>query len=212
MIPFLQNINSAGRIPLRKAIELALKSPENKEYQQFMRDLFDLYYEAVRLSKDKRLSVSRPQKAAELQEKLASLCVRAGETIVTEKAAEKAKQADANTTVTKTSEPEAKMIHLQKQLLEKRSNMFVFVTNTDVEPTNNISERQARPEAAARKLGRTSKTSKGAKRRGIIMTVFGTLKKRLAEFTLPSLTKVVTQSLAMGIALFNLRPEKIQPG
>ena len=198
--------------PLRKAIELALKYPDNKEYQQFMRDLFDLYYEAVRLSKDKRLSVSRPQKAAELQEKLASLCVRANETIITEKAFEKAKQADPHTPVTKTSEPEAKMIHLQKQLLEKRSNMFVFVTNTEVEPTNNSSERLARPEANARKLGRTSKTYKGARRRGIIMTVFGTLKKRLAEFTLPSLTEVVTKSLAMGIALFNLVNAKLQPG
>jgi len=198
--------------PLRKAIELALKYPGNKEYQQFMRDLFDLYYEAVRLSKDKRLSVSRAQKAAELQEKLAALCVRADETIVTEKAFEKARQADPNTTVTKTSEPEAKMINLQKQLLEKRTNMFVFVTNPAVDATNNTSERLARPEANARKLGRTSKTNKGAKRRGIIMTVFGTLKKRLAEFTLPSLTKVVTQSLARGIALFNLVPAKLQPG
>jgi hypothetical protein len=197
---------------LRKAIELALKYPENKEYGQFMRDLFDLYYEAVHLRQDKRLNVSRPQKAAELQEQLASLCVRAGETIVTEKAFEKAKRADANTSVTKTSESEAKMIHLQKQLLEKRSNMFVFVTNTEVEPTNNRSERLARPEAAARKSGRTSKTSQGAKRRGIIMTVFGTLKKRLAEFTLPTLTEVVTQSLTIGIALFNLVHPKLLPG
>jgi regulator of replication initiation timing len=198
--------------PLRKAIELALKCPENKGYGQFMRDLFDLYYEAVQLSKDKRLSVSRPQKAAELQEQLASLCVRANETVVTEKAFEKARRTDPNTIVTKTSEPEAKMIHLQKQLLEKRSNMFVFVTNTEVEPTNISSERLARPQANARKVGRTSKTGKGARRRGIIMTVFGTLKKRLAEFTLPSLTEVVTQSLAMGIALFSLVTVKLAPG
>lgn len=194
--------------PLRKTIELALKHPENEEYQRFMRELFDLYYEAVRVSKDKRLSASRPRKASELEAKLVSICVRADETVITEKAVEKAKKSDPNTSVAKTSEAEAKMIHLQKQLVEKRSNMFVFVTNPEVEPTNNISERQARPEANARKLGRTSKTSKGAKRRGVIMTVFGTLKKRLSEFTLPALTKVVTNSLATGIALFHLVPDE----
>lgn len=172
-----------------------------------MRELFDLYYEAVRLWKDRRLSVSRSRKAAELEEKLVAICVRSGETVVTENAFEKAGKADPNTTVTKTSEAETKMINLQKQLVEKRSNMFVFVVNTEVSPDNNSSERLARPEANARKLGRTSKTPKGARRRGIIMTVYGTLKKRLAEITLPILAIIVTESLAAGIVLFHLVPQ-----
>lgn len=198
--------------PLRKAIELALKNPDNAEYQSFMRSLFDLYYEAVRLSKDRRLSVSRCVKAVELQERLVSICVRAKDVVVTENALAKAKKIDPNSTVTKTSESEMKMINLQKQLVEKRSNMFVFVTNPEVEPTNNRSERQARPEANARKLGRTSKTARGAKRRGIILTIFGTIKKRLAKFTLPILTDIVMKSLASGIALFHLLPAKPNSG
>lgn len=100
------------------------------------------------------------------------------------------------------------MINLQKQLVEKRSNMFVFVVKPEVKPDNNSSERLARPEANARKLGRTSKTAKGAKRRGIIMTVFGTLKKRLEDFTLPNRVDVVSKSIASGVALFHLvRPK-----
>lgn len=198
--------------PLRKAIELALKHPDNEGYQTFMRALFDLYYEAVRLWKDKRLSTSRPQKAAELERKLADICVRAGETVVTEKAYEKAKADDPNTTLCVTSAPEKAMINLQKQLFEKRSNMFVFVVNPEVKPDNNTSERAARPESNARKLGRTSKTESGAKRRSIIVTVFATLKKRLSEFSLPKITEIVSESLASGLALFHLVPAQKRSG
>lgn len=188
--------------PLRKALELSLRNPENKAYQRFCQSLFHIYYDAVRLSKDKRLSVGREEKAKLLESRLRRICRRNGETVITEAMVAKAKCNDPNTTLAVTSESEAKMIHLQKQLVEKRENMFVFVVNPAVEPTNNRSERATRPEAMARKATRTSKSDNGAKRRGIIMTVFASLQKRIEAFTLKNILDLVEKSLNQGIALF----------
>jgi len=47
----------------------------------------------------------------------------------------------------------------------------------EVEATNNRSERQARSESMARKAARTSKTERGARRRGVIMSVLASLSK-----------------------------------
>jgi hypothetical protein len=88
------------------------------------------------------------------------ICPRAGETIVTEKKVEKARKIDPQSTLCVTSDCEAKFIRLQNQLVEKSSCYFVFVIHAAVEPTNNRSERAARPEALARKSARTSKTDK----------------------------------------------------
>ena len=107
----------------------------------------------------------------ESQQKLHRICRRAGETIVTDKMVADAKKADPQSSLCVTSDSEAKFTRLHNQLVEKAENFFVFVCNPEVEPTNNRSERAARPEAMARKAARTSKTDKGAKRRGIILIV-----------------------------------------
>jgi hypothetical protein len=73
-----------------------------------------------------------------------------------------------------------------------------------VESTNNQSERNLRNEAQARKAGRTSKTAKGAKRRSTILSVFATLNRRMEQFTLANLLKVVFDAYDLGISLFNL--------
>jgi len=188
--------------PLRKALELSLRNPENKEYKRFVTKLFNVYYEAVRLSKDKRLSAGREDRARELEKKLHRICSRAGEVIITEKMAATAKKADPQSTITVTSDSEAKFIRLQNQLAGQASCFFVFVCDPSVEPTNNRSERAARPEAMARKAARTSKTAKGAKRRGIIMTVFASLQKRWKDFSLANIVAAVQESIQKEIALF----------
>jgi hypothetical protein len=188
--------------PLRKALELMLRNPENKGYQRFVKSLFNVYYDSVRLSKDKRLSVGRDAEAKSLTTRLRRICRRAGETIVTEKMVENAKKLDPQSTLACTSDSDAKMIRLHNQLVEKASNMFVFVRNPEVEPTNNRSERAARPEAMARKAARTSKTIAGAKRRGIIMTVFASLSKRCQNFTLTNIVARVKECAQKGISLF----------
>jgi hypothetical protein len=114
----------------------------------------------------------------------------------------KAKKADPASTLVATSDSEVKFIRLQNQLVEKASCFFVFVCDPSVESTNNRSERAARPEALARKAARTSKSSKGAKRRGIIMTVFASLQKRWKEFSLANIVSAVQECIQKGIALF----------
>jgi regulator of replication initiation timing len=193
--------------PLRKAIELSLRNPDNKEYRAFVDALFELYYEAVRLSKDKRLSVGREAKAKELELRLRELCVRYDEKVITKARVAKAKKRDPHSTLVPTADAEAKMINLHKQLYEKASKMFVFVCHPEVEPTNNRSERAARPEAMARKATRTSKSPKGAKRRGVIMSVFSSLAKRLKQFSLNNIIERVAESIKSGITLFATVPE-----
>ena len=134
-----------------------------------------------------RLSVGREDRAKELEKKLRRICRRAGETIVTAKMVADAKKADPQSSLVVTSDSEVKFIRLHNQLVEKAENFFIFVCDPEVEPTNNRSERSARPEAMARKAARTSKTDKGAKRRGIIMTVFASLQKRWKDFSLANI-------------------------
>ena len=178
------------------------------QYKRFVTKLFNLYYEAVRLSKDKRLSVGREDRAKELEKKLHRICRRVGETIVTEKMVAATKKADPQSSLVVTSDSEAKFIRLHNQLVEKVSCYFVFVCDPEVEPTNNRSERAARPEAMARKAARTSKTDKGAKRRGIIMTVFASLQKRWRDFSLAKIVVAVQDCVQMGIALVTTETEK----
>jgi hypothetical protein len=113
-----------------------------------------------------------------------------------------AKKTDPQSSLCVTSDPEAKFIRLHNQLVESASCYFVFVCNPSVEPTNNRSERAARPEAMARKAARTSKTDKGAKRRGIIMTVFASLHRRWKDFSLEKIVAVVQNCIQKKIALF----------
>ena len=48
-----------------------------------------------------------------------------------------------------------------------QDELFTFVLDPTVPSTNNISERELRKSATARKTGRTSKTIHGARRRGV---------------------------------------------
>ncbi|MBN1852571.1 MAG: hypothetical protein JW829_07595 [Pirellulales bacterium] len=70
---------------------------------------------------------------------------------------------------------DAKLVRLQNELMDHIEGLFVFVLHLEVESTNNLSKCQARAEAMARKMARTSKTTAGAKRREIIMSVLASL-------------------------------------
>ena len=171
---------------IRKAIKLALQHPDEKQYAVFLDDLCEIYRRAVHYREDRRLSVGRESKVHELQEKMRSLCTRHGETI----------DKDA------TPDPEATFIRLQNELIDNLACLFVFVEHPQVEPTNNRSERNVRREAEIRKGGRTSKSDKGAKRRGVIMTVLASLQTRFAKFTLKHLLCEVERWLSEGRSIF----------
>lgn len=171
---------------LRKSIKLMLQHPNEGHYRQFFDDLYELYQQAVRWQKDKRLTVGRGQKVERLKAHLRELCRRWDETI----------------------DPETMPIHeqtfirLQHELMKGINALFVFVAHPQVEPTNNRSERNLRREAEVRKGGRTSKTQLGAGRRSIIMSVLGTLNTRFEEFTLEHLLEELAHWTQLGLSRF----------
>jgi hypothetical protein len=101
-------------------------------------------------------------------------------------------------------------------LVEKSDCLFVFVKHPEVESTNNQSERDLRPEAIARKTSRTSKSKRDAERRGIIISVLGTMKRRLKDFSLKNILEYLKKSYQQDISLFailkppNIKSPKIQ--
>jgi len=196
---------------LRKAIELMLRYPANKSYKMFYLRLLLLYRRAKRYREDENLtSESREAKSLELQDEIVKLCKRADEVIVTEKQAEK----NGWDKSLVTSVPEATMIRLQNELVSKLDCLFVFVENPEVDGTNNQSERDLRREAQVRKLGNTSKSDRGAFRRATIISVFGSLSRRLVSVTLSSILDLVLTAQQLGVSLFNIAkpPEKMWSG
>jgi len=173
---------------LRKAIKLRLENPNVVEYQVFLAQLCEIYQQAVRLQKDRRLSVGRTQKVEQLQAKIIELCTRAGEKVEPEQM----------------PTHEVTFVRLQNELVNGLDALFVFVAHPEVEPTNNRSERNVRREAEIRKGGRTSKSEAGADRRSILMTVLATLNTRFEKFTLAHLLKEVQGWIEQGCSIFQL--------
>jgi transposase len=171
---------------LRKAIKLMLENPEEESYREFFKELMNIYREAVRCQKDKRLSEGRAEKAERLQERIINLCIRAKEKVDEEKM----------------TGHEGTFVKLQNELVKGIDALFTFVLYPEVEPTNNRSERNVRREAEIRKGGRTSKSEKGAERRSTIMTVLATLNTRFEKFTLENLLKEVQSWIDAGRSIF----------
>jgi archaellum component FlaC len=142
-------------------------------------------YDAVRASRDRRLSTGRQAKVNRLQARIRMICRRYGEIL------------DDTAAVDDTT-----FVRLQNELVDNIEKLFVFVLHPEVESTNNRSEHQARPEAMARKTARTSKTEAGAKRRGVIMSVLASLSKRLEKFTLGNVLAEINRWIEAGQSVF----------
>jgi len=187
--------------PLRKAIELSLRYPERRQYGRFVKALFNVYYDSCRISREETLTeTEREQAVSRLKMRIKRICHHAGIEIISEAKAKKALKKGVILEVTPIEE--VKFIRLQNQLIEKSNEYFVFVLDSRVESTNNRSEREFRGEAEARKCGRTSKSEKGASRRGVIKSVLSSLKKRLERFTLSSVLFAITDAIQKGVPLF----------
>lgn len=178
---------------LRKAIAISLRNPDNRQYARFLKSLFAVYYDGVRTSRDRRLSAGRAVKVKRLQSRIRMICRRYGE--VLDDAA---------------SVDDGKFVRLQNELADNTEKLFVFVLHPEVEATNNRSERQARSESMARKAARTSKTERGAKRRGVIMSVLASLSKRLEQFTLGSVLSEINHWFETGRSVFREELAKLQ--
>ena len=142
-------------------------------------------YDAVRTSRDRRLSIGRQARVKRLPTRIRLICHRYGEIL-------------GNTLEV----DDTKFVRLQNELVDHIEKLFIFVLHPEVEPTNNRSEHQARPEAIARKTARTSKSESGAKRRGVIMSVLASLSKRMEKFTLGNVLAEINRWIEAGQSVF----------
>ena len=172
---------------LRKAIKLTLLEPTNAEYRDFTDRLLEIYRAACRVQADGRLSdAGRARKATALDDEIFDLC---GATWLAE--------------LPKSEGPADDYRLLCNELVRLMiaRQLFTFVTaapvttpsgeTTPVAGTNNEAERTLRGPALARKTGRTNKTSRGARRQTIVVSVLESLRQHLSQFTLSSVIREV---------------------
>ena len=174
---------------LRKAIKLTLLYPGEARYRAFLDALLGIYRDAKRYAADKRLKeTGRRKKALELESRLWTLCGEYFEADVPENA-----RAD-----------ERAFRNLNQELLrlDDGNELFLFVLNPDVPPTNNAGERAFRFVAGERATGRTSKTDRGAHRRSVLGSVLTSLSMQWEHFTIATLLEHVLSALRNGTRLF----------
>jgi transposase len=173
---------------LRKSIRLALLYPRKKKYRRFLDRLLALYHQAKRAAADGRLGAAgREQRVADLEGRLCELC--------------RPHDRDA----TPDMKPhERDFVNLVNELIRLvlAEELFTFVLHPEVESTNNFMERQLRNPAQDRKAGRTSKTTAGAHRRSVIVSVLESLRANLATFNLTTVLDEVGRWMNEGISLF----------
>lgn len=174
---------------LRKAIRLVLLYPENTTYGAFLDELLALYREAQRRRQDARLGADgRSRLAEEFNVRVRNLCHP---------------HCWGSRRTPRT--PHARDFrNLANELyrLAEADELFTFVRDLAVEPTNNVSERKLRGPAQDRKAGRTSRSHRGARRRSIISSVLESLRQNLPDFRLSAMLSEVLRWLRTGRSLF----------
>jgi transposase len=173
---------------LRKAIRLALLYPRKTTYQRFLDQLLRLYYDAKRAAADERLAErGRQQRVSELEDRLYALC-----------------RAYWNNSRSDNKPHARDFANLVNELVERGMDeeLFTFVLEPQVQPTNNLSERLQRSPAQDRQACRTNKTAAGAQRRSVIVSVLESLRANLDAFTLAKVLDEVGTWMKEGISLF----------
>jgi transposase len=182
---------------LRKAIRLALLYPRKKSYQRFLDRLLALYHDAKRAAADGRLGPEgRKRRVAEFEGRLSDLCRPYW-------------QAPTPDTPSHARDFANLVNELTQRLFDEE--LFTFVLNPEVDPTNNLAERLQRSPAKDRDAGRTSKTAAGARRRSVITSVLESLRVNLSPFTLRSVVDEATRWMREGISLFKQQLQAIAP-
>lgn len=192
---------------LRKAIKLTLQEPANDEYRQFMEGLLDVYRRACKAQRDGRLSdAGRRRKVKELDDAVLALCV---DMWVLELPP-----------LPDSPENDYRLLCNELMKLMLARQLFAFVTaeaasspNGESMPaagTNNEAERTLRTPAQARQTGRTNKTTHGARRRTILVSVLESLRLYLSEFTLKDVIAEIDRWRQSGRSCFEQLLERMK--
>ncbi len=190
---------------LRKAIKLTLQDPDNAEYRVFTDRLLEIYREACRVQRDKRLSDGgRRRKVSALEDELLDLCwpMWVAELPPLEGLAN-----------------DYRLLINEVVRLLLGDQLFTFVTanpteqpngaTKPVDGTNNEAERTLRGAAQARLTGRTNKTLQGARRQTILTSVLESLRLYLPTFTLSSVLDELKRWWETGRSCFAELVEKL---
>jgi hypothetical protein len=191
---------------LRKAIKLTLQDPNNTEYRDFTDRLVEIYREACRVQRDKRLSdEGRARKVLVLDDEILELC--AGMWLAVLPPVEGL-------------ENDYRLLVNELMRLMLGKELFTFVTarpatqpNGTTKPvsgTNNEAERTLRGAAQARVTGRTNKTVNGARRQTILTSVLESLRLFLPTFTLSSVLEELKRWWATGQSCFEKLVENLE--
>jgi hypothetical protein len=182
---------------LRKAIKLTLQEPDNAAYRDFADALLELYRQACRIKKDKRLGdAGRRRRVAALEDALLDLC--AGRWL------------DETPTPEESEDAYRRLVNELMRLMLAQE-LFTFVTEAGVDGTNNEAERTLRTPAQARQTGRANKTLQGARRQSIVHSVLESLRQQLPGFTLSTVVAEVLRWTQVGRSCFTELAEKLGP-
>ena len=190
---------------LRKAIKLTLMEPANAEYRQLTDRLLEIYREACRVQRDRRLSTEgRKGKVAVLEDEVLELC---------------APMWVAELPPGEGPEDDHRLLCNELMRVMLAEQLFTFVTAEPVEKpngemlvvsgTNNEAERTLRSPAQARDTGRTNKTVAGARRQTVIVSVLESLRQHLSSFTLSSVIEEIRRWCETGRSCFARWVEKL---
>lgn len=182
---------------IRKAIKLRVDEPGNLVYRHFLDDILELFGDAKRIASDGRLGdQGRADRVSELESWLCDICHPHWPNI-TPGLAEPSS----------TNETSFRNLVNELMRLLTAEQLFEFVLSPEVDPTNNLSERQLRSAALARKAKRTNKTDSGATRQTHIVSVLESLRRTLNEFTIQNVVAKVTASFQSGARMFQATGE-----
>ncbi len=190
---------------LRKAVKLTLMEPANAEYRQFTDRLLEIYREACRVQRDRRLSAEgRKGKVALLDDEILELC---------------APMWVAELPPGEGPEDDYRRLCNELMRVMLAEQLFTFVTAEPVEKpngetlvvsgTNNEAERTLRSPAQARDTGRTNKTVPGARRQTVIVSVLESLRQYLSTFTLSSVIEEIRRWSEAGRSCFARLAQKL---
>jgi transposase len=184
---------------LRQAIKLTLQEPDCAEYRDLTDRLLEIYRQARRVQRDRRLSAAgRSAKVATLEAAVIDLCAPVW-------------QLHLPPLPPGPTNDYRLLIHEVMRLL-LNEQLFTFVTapavaqpNGKVEAvsgTNNEAERTLRGAAQARQTGRTNKTLVGARRQTIVVSVLESLRVYLGTYTLGSVVAAIQRWYQAGESCF----------
>ena len=181
---------------IRKAIKLTLQDPSGADYRRLADDLMLIYRDGKKAATDGRLrDAGRQSRIQQLEDRVLDCCMPGWTN------AEVGGEGPGSDYHRLCNEIMKLMLH---------DELFVFVAPGRADGTNNVSERQLRGDALARRTGRTNKTPRGAKRQSIISSVLQSVGKQVERFQLQSIIDEIARWTAVGQSCFDSMRDALQ--